>query len=81
MSNCVSFKRAYSTETIAVDALIEARTRFADNSAVTVYQCDDCGEWHLTSQGDINPQLRKSLRDGTIRRNKEAMDWQRKLRK
>lgn len=66
---------------MAEDALIEARIRFIHNSAVAVYQCVDCGEWHLTSQGELNPKLRKLLDEGDIGKSREALDWERKLKK
>lgn len=81
MSTCVSGKRGYSAEAIAEDALIEARTRFVHNLAVAVYQCEDCGEWHLTSQGEMNPRLKKLLEDGTIGKDREALNWEMKLKK
>ena len=66
---------------MAEDALIEARTRFVHNSAVAVYQCEDCGQWHLTSQGEMNPRLKKLLEDGTIRKDREAFNWEIKLKR
>jgi hypothetical protein len=72
-------KRSYENENLAVDALIEARIRFDNNSAVAVYCCDDCGLWHLTSQGSVNIKLKAALDNGSIKKNKEAYYWQKKL--
>jgi len=42
---------------------------------VSVYQCDDCGYFHLTSSGPMNERLSDSLKDGTITRLREANKW------
>jgi nuclear transport factor 2 (NTF2) superfamily protein len=77
MSKCG--KRAYNSESLALDALIEAKIRFEQNTSVTVYQCQDCGEWHLTSKGLMHPRLEAALRDGSIAKDRRAFHWQRKL--
>ncbi len=79
-SQCPSSKRGYPTQEIAEGALIEARTRFVHNSAVGVYQCEDCGGWHLTSKGEINPRLKQQLESGNLTRNRDASHWEYKLR-
>ena len=79
--NCPSGKRPYHTEDMATDALIEARIRFVQNKAVGVYQCEDCGMWHLTSQGPMAERLKMQLEDGTIKKEREAFEWQMRLRK
>ncbi len=81
MSPCPAQKRKDTTEEMAEDALIEARTRFIHNSAIGVYQCEDCGQWHLTSQGVLNPRLKKLLKDGTIKRDRDALNWEMKLKR
>lgn len=73
-------KRSYLSEELAVTALLEVRGRFAMNSSVTVYSCEECGLWHLTSRGSIHPELAASLQSGEISRRKEADHWERKLR-
>jgi hypothetical protein len=65
---------------MAEEALIEARIRFVHNSAVAVYECENCGEWHLTSQGEMNPKLKKLLHDGSIRNSRETLDWEMKIK-
>ncbi len=80
MSFCITRKRIYQSQAMAEDALIEARIRFDQNSAVAVYLCDECGGWHLTSQGEMSPRLKQELNNGQIKREKEAMYWQKKLR-
>ncbi|MBX2952002.1 MAG: hypothetical protein KF870_05825 [Leadbetterella sp.] len=73
-------KRSYLSEELAVMALLEVRSRFEMNSSVTVYPCEDCGSWHLTSKGVMHPELAASLRSGEMNRRKEADHWERKLR-
>lgn len=73
-------KRKYNSETLAVEALLEARINFDSNSATTVYLCGDCGYWHLTSRGDMHPKLKAALDSGQIARLKLSNYWERKLR-
>jgi hypothetical protein len=68
----------------AVEALISARTKFDyrdGNGPVSVYRCDDCGFYHLTSQGPMNEELRKNLNDGSIDRQRRAEDWEQRLKR
>ncbi|ADQ18807.1 hypothetical protein [Leadbetterella byssophila] len=73
-------KRSYSSEELALTALLEVRGRFENNQAVTVYQCEDCGLWHLTSKGNLHPALKRFLDTGQARKQLEAEYWERKLR-
>ena len=73
-------KRSYLSEETAVTALLEVRSRFAMNSSVTVYLCENCGQWHLTSRGQLHPKLAALLNSGEINRLREAEHWERKLR-
>jgi hypothetical protein len=77
MPNCN--KRSYLTENLALDALIEARIRFVQNSSVTIYQCEDCGQWHLTSRGNVHPRLAKELESGNVEKSRLAYQWEKKL--
>lgn len=84
MDRCISGKRIYFTRQIAEDALIESWTRFnytANNGPVAVYQCEECGHFHLTSRGPMNEKLSKALAEGGIGRQKEANRWLDKLKK
>lgn len=81
---CVSNKKVYQTESLAEDALIEARTQFdfAPNSGpIAVYKCEDCGCYHLTSKGKMNERLAKLLASGKIQLQKEANKWLGKMKK
>lgn len=74
----------YSTLEMAEDALIEARTRFdypPNSGPIAVYPCEDCGHYHLTSQGKMNEKLAKYLAEGKIQLQKEANRWLDKLKK
>lgn len=84
MSTCVSGKKMYLNEAIAIEALIGAHTQFNyrdGNGPVAVYQCEDCGNYHLTSKGAMNDRLAVLIKDGKINRQKEADQWEGKLRK
>ena len=72
---CNSNKRCYPTEQIAEEALIQTRIRFENNSALAIYQCNNCGEWHLTSSGEVNTTLQSLLDNGTIKKERDAMHW------
>ena len=82
MTNCSTHKRVYDSYDSAVSALIDARARFdyaRDQGPVAVYKCDECGFYHLTSQGKMNETLEKYLTDGKIKLQKEADRWLDKL--
>lgn len=84
MDGCVSGKRMYSSQEVAEDVLIEAWTRFdytSGNGPVTVYQCEECGQYHLTSKGSMNNKLAQALADGKIQRQKEADRWMDRIRR
>jgi hypothetical protein len=84
MTKCVSNKKMYPTMDVAEDALIEARTNFefpSGHGPVGVYQCEDCGYFHLTSRGPVNEKLARHLADGKIKLQKEANKWLGKMKK
>lgn len=69
---------------IAEDALIEARTTFEYGThagPVAVYQCEDCGHYHLTSKGTVNARLALYISEGMLRRQKEANQWMDKIKR
>jgi hypothetical protein len=69
---------------MAEDALIEARTNFDysnGNGPIAVYQCEDCGDFHLTSKGPVNEKLAKAQTDGQIDKNKQANHWLEKFKR
>ncbi len=74
----------YASQEVAEDVLIEAQTRFdyrPNSGPIAVYQCEDCGQFHLTSKGPMNERLAKALAEGAIKRQKEANRWLDKFKK
>ena len=83
MIKCSSTKRVYLSQAMAEDALIEAHSSFhyrKGQGPVAVYRCDDCGYFHLTSQGMVNPRLSQWLAEGKIGREREARHWLKKIK-
>ena len=83
VKTCPSHKKVYQSREQAEDALIESRTKFdytSDSGPITVYQCEDCGFYHLTSKGKMNERLAKHLAEGKIDLQKEANRWLDRLR-
>lgn len=77
-------KRSYPSKEVAEDVLIETRTAYdyaPGSGPIAVYQCEECGNYHLTSRGPMNEKLAKVIADGRIQRQKEANRWMEKLRK
>lgn len=84
MASCITGKRMYSSLEIAEDALIEAWTRYdyaPNNGPIAVYNCTDCGAFHLTSKGIMNEKLFRYIKEGKIDRQKEADRWLNKIKK
>lgn len=79
--SCATGKRQYGSEALAEDALLETRARHGDEKEgpVAVYRCEDCGQWHLTSKGAMNPRLADYIRSGKMKRDQEGEHWRRKL--
>jgi hypothetical protein len=78
MVSCSSGKRCYISEAIAVDALIEAHVQFdfgKRSGPVAVYQCEECGQFHLTSSGAMNKKLEQFMADGTLQKLRTANKW------
>ena len=84
MEKCVTNKKIYPTREIAEEALIGAHTRFnygTGGGPVAVYECADCGRYHLTSRGPMNEKLAGQLANGKIKLQKEADMWENKWKK
>src|SRR5258708_25396530 len=84
MIKCISHKKVYPTLEIAEDALIDARTNFdyaPHSGPIAVYQCEDCGRYHLTSKGTMNQKLAQFIADGNINRQNEDNRWLYKLKR
>jgi hypothetical protein len=83
METCPSHKKIYLTKEIAEEALIEARTRYEyahGQGPISVYKCDDCGYFHLTSKGIMNARLEQLQREGTLKLKKESDEWERRIK-
>ena len=80
MTACPSHKKIFSSLEQAEDALIETRIKFG-NGPVAVYRCEDCGQYHLTSQGTMNERLASFIEEGKLKRHREANYWLDKLKK
>lgn len=79
MIKCITGKRLYINENLAEDALIEAHINFeyrASSGPVAIYKCDECGNYHLTSHGEMNKRLALQLQSGFIQKQKQAARWQ-----
>jgi hypothetical protein len=84
MAGCVTGKRIYPTQEIAEEVLIQAWITYDYRNGrgpVAVYQCADCGQYHLTSTGEINPKLALYLKEGRIKVQKEANRWMERFKK
>lgn len=84
MKKCPTGKKTYDTHEVAEDALIESWVKYDHKSGtgpVAVYQCEECGYFHLTSKGIMNGRLAKYIAEGRIKLLKEAQRWEGKLRK
>lgn len=83
MLTCSSGKKIYTSQPMAEDALLEAWIRFnvkEGNGPIAVYQCEDCGNYHLTSKGPMNEKLAKYLAEGKMKRDQEARWWEDRLK-
>ncbi len=84
MLKCVSNKKVYPSKEIAEEALIGAHTQFeykVGSGPVAVYQCEDCGNFHLTSRPPMNQKLEQLINEGKIQRQKEANQWLNRIKK
>ena len=84
MVKCVTNKKVYLREDIAVEALIEAHMHFnygKGSGPLAVYKCEDCGNYHLTSKGSMNEKLASYLKEGKIERAVEAERWAKKFKR
>ncbi|MFT5722986.1 MAG: hypothetical protein ACI9JN_000091 [Bacteroidia bacterium] len=75
---CSSNKKPYHNESTAERALIEARIRFVGNTAINVYQCSECDDWHLTSQGQMNNTLQEMIQSGDLDKEIKQYEWREK---
>ncbi|HEY0740990.1 MAG TPA: hypothetical protein VGD40_05980, partial [Chryseosolibacter sp.] len=82
--SCPTGKIVYASTSIAEDVLIELWSKndyHAASAPVAIYQCDDCGFYHLTSRGPMNEKLSAAIASGQIKRQREANRWEDKFKK
>ncbi len=70
-------KREFQTKMAAEEALIQSHIIFT-SPAINYYQCDNCGQFHLTSKGNTNPILEKDVIKERIKREQQARQWENK---
>jgi hypothetical protein len=80
---CITGKIAYDSMEIAGEALVQNHVRNAHRAGagpINIYQCQDCGKWHFTSQGARYHLLQDPEVIDRIRREQMANHWEKKLR-
>ncbi len=77
---CITGKNGYYREEEAQEALIRSHIRFS-NAANNYYLCEECGEYHLTSQGGLHPLLDDPKLQQRIKREKQEQEWLARLNK
>lgn len=79
-SDCPTGKNQYATKFLAETSLIDIhihRNFQPGQGPQNVYQCDDCGEWHLTSKAPKrNERLQRMIDSGEMRRKQQARQWE-----
>lgn len=75
---CITGKNGYYSEEEVKEALIRSQIRFL-RSAVNYYLCNDCSEYHLTSQGQTHSILTDASIQSRIKRERQAQEWTGKL--
>lgn len=83
VTTCSSGKKVFLSNNLAEEALLSAHVQFnfgQGKGPVAVYQCDDCGQFHLTSRGELNTRLKDFLASSDFKRQRQAADWADKLK-
>ena len=78
--SCSTGKNGYYNEEEAQEALIRSHIRFI-KAANSYYLCHDCDEYHLTSQGEEHPLLKKPKVQERIKREQRSQEWEGRFRK
>ncbi|MEM6643433.1 MAG: hypothetical protein AAF616_10670 [Bacteroidota bacterium] len=80
---CVSGKRCYETEMLAVEALIQHHI-VNDYKGITgpinIYQCLDCGMWHFTSKGEKHALFDDEDTLSYIKKERRAYQWEKGIK-
>lgn len=80
---CPSGKSSFQSEEIALEALVQNHIRFQHRKGAgpqSVYQCDECDNWHFTSRLPSHPTLLDSETQRRIANESRAQNWEHKLR-
>lgn len=78
---CVTHKICYYSKTQAEEALVHLRGKYQyspDQGPVSVYQCSDCGCYHVSSKGEVSDVLKSEDNQRKIKLQKEADYWEKK---
>ncbi len=77
---CPTGKNQYSTEFLAEASLIDIhiyRNFQPDQGPQNIYQCEICGDWHLTSKSlKRHDRLQEMIDSGEMRRLQQARRWE-----
>ncbi len=80
---CSSGKIQYDSQQLAEDALIDQHIYkgFAEHQGPqNVYECRDCGYWHMTSKNTERlPRLQEMIDSGEMRKKQQASQWERRF--
>lgn len=77
--SCVSGKRTFESEELALDALVQNHIRNEyrkGQGPINVYNCADCGWWHFTSKGEVNALLKDESVQKKIAEERRAFFWE-----
>ena len=77
---CSTGKNGYFTEEEVQEALIRSHIKFI-KAANNYYQCKDCGEYHLTSQGELHPLINNPQVQQRIKREQRSQEWEGRFRR
>lgn len=80
---CRTGKVSYDNKEIALEALIQNRTRYnysEGSGPINVYQCEECGSFHFTSKGPMNATLTSDDNLARIRLGRQAGFWEDKFK-
>lgn len=81
--SCSTGKSSFDSQELATEALIQNHIRFNHHSGqgpLNVYKCERCDQWHFTSRQPISEVLLDADTQARIRKEKQALEWEQKLR-
>ena len=84
MPTCSSGKRCYTSFELAEEALIGAHIAYDFGShagPIATYICDECQQFHLTSQGEMSARLKGLIENGELEKLRQARHWEEKTRR